>query len=321
MRILTASDVRSALSMTEAIQAAREAFVALSSGRALVPLRGVLEVSGGVTLTMPAHVEGSPITSVKVVSVYPGNPGRGLPTIHATVLVIDADTGAPIALMDGASLTAIRTGAASGLATDLLARRGATTLGVLGAGVQARTQVEAVCAVRPIEEIRVFSPRNPHSLVEELREKHDARVSAVESAHAAAECADVIVVATTSKTPVLHARDVEPGAHVNAIGSFKPNVQEVAADLVIKAKIVVDHRESAWAETGDLIIPRDRGLLRETSIHAELGEVAAGLATGRTSDEEITLFKSVGNAVQDATAALRVLSAARERGLGTEVEL
>lgn len=319
MRILTADDVRAAVDMRAAIAAVREGFIALSSNRAHVPLRSVLETPGGVLLTMPAYVGGAPISAVKIVSVCPENPAQGLPTIYAAVLVMDAQTGAPLALMDGRILTAQRTGAASGLATDLLAVPEASILAVIGAGVQARTQVAAVCAVRPIREIRIFSLAGAEQMAAELRGLYPAQISVVPSAHAALDGAQVIVAATTSPTPVVHLDDLTPGAHINGIGSFTPEMQEIAADVVAAARVVVDHRASVWAEAGDLIIPRNAGLITETHIHAEIGEIAAGLKEGRHDPHEITFFKSVGNAVQDAALAQRVLAAADERGMGSTV--
>lgn len=321
MKILTADDVRAAVDMRAAIDAVRAGFVALSQGRARVPLRSALETPGGVLLTMPAQLADAPISAVKVVSVCAGNPSLGLPTIHAVVLATDARTGQPLALMDGQSVTALRTGAASGLATDLLALPEASILAVIGAGVQARTQVAAVCAVRSIAEIRVFSLTGAEALADELRERYAARVVVAGSAPEALRGAHVAIAATNSKTPVVHRADLSPGVHVNGIGSFAPDMQEIAADVVAEATIVVDHRASAWAEAGDLIIPRDQGLIAEASVHAEIGEIAAGLKPGRTSPQEITFFKSVGNAVQDAALAQRIIAAAEERGLGTDVAL
>jgi ornithine cyclodeaminase/alanine dehydrogenase-like protein (mu-crystallin family) len=321
MRILTAKEIRSAITMPEAIEAVRDGFLALSLGRAKAPLRSVLETSGGITLTMPAYITGDPISTVKVVSVYPDNSEKDLPVVIGTVLVVSAITGAPIALLDGTSLTAIRTGAASGLATDLLSRLDSTVLGVIGTGVQARTQVEAVCAVRTITEIRLFGLDGTEAMADELRALHDANIIVSESAHDALAGADIVVAATNSKTPVVYGADISPGVHINGIGSFTPQMQEVAADIVVRAKVVVDHRESVWAEAGDLIIPRDAGLISEKSIHAEIGEVAAGAVKGRANPDEITFFKSVGNAVQDAVVARCIITAAEERGFGTEVEL
>jgi ornithine cyclodeaminase/alanine dehydrogenase-like protein (mu-crystallin family) len=319
MRILTAEDVRAAVDMRAAIDAVRAGFIALSTDRAHVPLRCVLNTPGGVLLTMPAHIEDAPISTVKIVSVCADNVSRGLPTIHAAVLVTDAQTGVPLALMDGGVLTALRTGAASGLATDLLARPDAAVLAVIGAGVQARTQIAAVCAVRPIMAIRIYSLSGAETLAGELRTHYRAEITVASSAHAAVAGAKIIVAATNSATPVIYRADLAPGAHINGIGSFTPEMQEVAADVVMMAKVVVDHRESIWAEAGDLIIPRDQGLIGEDVIHAEIGEIAAGLKPGRIDPQEITFFKSVGNAVQDAALAQRILAAADEQGLGTEI--
>lgn len=321
MRILSADDVRAALPMRAAIEAMREGFIALSSGKATVPVRAAMNMPDGIMLYMPACIEGEPISVVKIVSVFPDNRSRDLPVVQANVLVIDARDGTPQALIDGTSLTAIRTGAASGLATDLLARRDAAVLGVIGAGVQARTQIEAVCAVRAIREIRIYSPNNAARLVDELRDQYEADVHYAPSAHDAAASADVIVAATNSATPVLTAADIQPGVHINGVGSFTPHMQEIAADIVRQARVIVDHRASVWEEAGDLIIPREAGQITDAIIAAEIGEVAVGRAVGRETDDQITFFKSVGNAVQDAAAAGRVLKAAVERGLGTVAHL
>jgi ornithine cyclodeaminase/alanine dehydrogenase-like protein (mu-crystallin family) len=317
MLILSAADVRTAITMPEAIDAVRDGFIALSSGQASVPVRGALDTPDGILLTMPSHLGDTCV--VKVVSVNPGNRAQNLPAIHASVLVIDAHTGIPQALMEGRVLTAIRTGAASGLATDLLARRDAHILGVIGAGVQARTQIEAVCAVRPISEIRIYSRSGAQPLVDELSRQYSARIVAADSPAAALDGADVIVAATSSRTPVILAEHIKPGAHINGMGSFTSEMQEVAAEVVMRAHVIVDQRAAAWAEAGDLIIPRDQGLITEAHIAAELGEVAAGTHPGRQSADEITFFKSVGNAVQDNVVAKRVLAAARDRGFGVEV--
>lgn len=308
MRIFGAKDV-ARLSMREAIDAVRGGFIALSTGKANVPVRGVLPVEGNTTLTMPAHIHGSAVSTVKVISVYPGNAMLGLPTVLGNVLVLDAKTGETLALIDGASLTALRTGAASGLATDLLALPDAHVLAVIGAGKQARTQVEAVCAVRPIDQIRVYSLRNADVFADELRIHYPvASVTVAPDLAVALRGVQVVVAATNSRTPVVSLEHLGAGVHVNGVGSFRPDMQEIAADVVSRAKIVVDHRESAWAEAGDLIIPRDLGMISESSVHAELGEIAAGLRPGRESAGEITFFKSVGNAVQDAAVAERIVS-------------
>jgi ornithine cyclodeaminase len=218
--------------------------------------------------------------------------------------------------LDGRVLTALRTGAASG--SPPLLPTGGITLAVIGAGVQARTQVEAVCAVRPITEIRIFSLAGAEAMAAELRNQYRAEIVVAPSAHAAIEGAQVVVAATNSRTPVVHLDDPRR-AHINGIGSFTPEMQEIAGDVVAAARVVVDHRPSVWAEAGDLIIPRRQGLITEASVYAEIGEIAAGLKAGRADPQQITFFKSVGNAVQDAALAQRVIAAADERGLGTRV--
>ena len=321
IRILSSDDVRAAVDIVTAISAVRAGFIALSTNRARVPLRSAIQTADGVLLTMPAHIDGAPVSAVKIVTVHPDNASRGMPTIYAAVLVTDAQTGMPLALMDGRVLTALRTGAASGLATDLLALPDASVLAVIGAGVQARTQIAAVCAVRPIREIRIYSLGGAETLAAELSDEYRATIRVAPSAPEALSGAQVIVTATTSPTPVVFCADLTPGAHINGIGSFTPAMQEIAADVVTAARVVVDHRASCWAEAGDLIIPRAQGLITEDHVYAEIGEIAAGLKPGRIRRDELTFFKSVGNAVQDASLAQRVIASATERGLGVEVEL
>jgi len=320
LRILSEADVRAAIDMRQAIEAMREAFGQLAAGQATVPLRTPVETEKGLTLFMPAYLRGTGDLGAKIVSVYPDNPALGLPTITAVVIVLDGQTGQPLALMDGTYLTALRTGAASGLATELLARRDAQVVAVFGAGVQARTQLEAVRAVRPIREVRIVS-RTRASAERFAAELEGVTVRAMDDRRAAVQGADVIIAATTSATPVFDGGDVAPGTHVNGIGSYTPEMQEVDATLVQRAKVVVDSREAALAEAGDLIIPLRQGLIAEDHIHAELGEIVNGTKPGRVADAEITFFKSVGIAVQDVVTARWVLQAAEAKGLGTVVAL
>lgn len=317
MRILDARQVRDAVTMKEAIAAVRRGFIALTAGKATVPLRAVLETpTGDITLAMPAHIHGQPFTVVKVVSVCPSNPARDLPAITGVLLILEAETGVPLAMIDGAFLTALRTGAASGVATDLLAGADARVLGVIGAGVQARTQIAAVRAVRSIDEIRIHSLTGAPELVDELKAQAAAiDVHAVESAADALRGADVVVAATTSTRPVVHLADLSPGVHINGVGSFKPEMQEVATDVVQAARLVTGSREAALAEAGDLIVPLEQGLIRAEDID-EIGAIAAGHAPGRTAPDQITFFKSVGNAVQDAVVAGLVYQLAEARDVG-----
>ena len=327
LRVLRANDVRAALPMPDAIRAMKDAFRQFSSGQADVPLRARLEVpeSGGVSLFMPAFLHETGDLAVKAVSVFPRNIERSLPTIHALVIAFDAKTGAPAALIEGAALTALRTGAASGAATDLLARPESSRLAVFGSGAQARTQIEAVCAVRPIHEVLVFSldPDGAGRMAADLqgRTASRARIRLADSAEEAVAQADVVCTATTSSKPVFPDGALSAGTHINAIGAFTPEMQEIDPATVARARIFVDSRQAALSEAGDLIQPIRQGLITEASIVAELGEVVAGTRPGRTSPEEITLFKSVGLAVQDAVAAGAILRRAEAEGLGKLIEL
>jgi ornithine cyclodeaminase len=327
LRVLSKQDVQQAVPMREAIEIVKDAFAQLSAGKAVVPLRTQLPVERheGVTLFMSAYLSESDDLGVKIVSVFPRNLEMGLPTIFALVVVVEASTGRPMAVMDWTYLTALRTGAASGAATDLLARQDARVAAIFGAGAQGRTQLLAVCEVRDIETAWVYdvNPQAAERYAQEMagqgRVPADLRIAS--SPAEAVREADVICTATTSQTPVFADGDLRPGVHINAVGSFTPEMQEVPEQTVGRARLVVGSREACLAETGDLIIPIQRGLITEDDIYAELGEIAAGIKPGRESDEEITLFKSVGNAVQDVSVARRVMGEAQRLGLGVEVEL
>jgi len=320
IRILSADDVRASVDMPAAIDAMREAFAALSAQEATVPMRLALETEHGVSLFMPAHLRESGNAGAKVVSVNPGNAARGLPAIHAVVLVLDVLTGRPTALMDGTWLTALRTGAVGGLAADLLARSDAKTVALFGAGVQARTQLEAVRCVREITEVRVVS-RSGASADRLAGEVVGVRAVRVDDANEAIEGADIIIAATSSSTPVFDGARVEPGTHVTGVGSYTLDMREVDTALVQRARIIVDQREAVMEEAGDIVGPIRDGVVDETVIIAEIGEVVLGRVPGRTADSEITFFKSVGNAVQDVAVAARVLAAAESEGHGLVVDL
>jgi ornithine cyclodeaminase len=327
LRILNAAEVRAALPMDAAIAAMKRAFCELARGEVTLPLRTQLDVApySGVAVFMPAYAAGSDALAVKAVTVFPGNAGLGLPTIHGVVLVFEASTGRPVALLEGGTLTSIRTGAASGAATDLLAREDARVAAIIGAGVQARTQLEAICTVRPIEEVRVYSIDREQAKQFALdmagQGPIPARLTVVGDARTAVYQADVVCTATTSLTPVFPADALSPGCHINAVGAYRPDMQEIAADIVRRARLVVDQREAVLAEAGDVIKPLQQGMIDERHIYAELGAIAAGQIRGRENAEQITLFKSVGVAVQDAVAASAALEQAEAAGLGTLVTL
>jgi ornithine cyclodeaminase len=317
IRILSASDVRAALPMAKAIEVMRSAFGQLSAGQVTMPLRGQLPTDTGVTLLMPAYLQQSRDLGVKIVSIYNNNPALGLPVVTAAALVLDPQTGFPKAFMDGSSLTAIRTGAAGGLAADLLARPEAQTLALFGAGVQARAQLQAVMAVRAITRVNLLSRTLPSAqrLAAEIAAWPSGPiVTLAATPQQAVQDADIIIAATTSSTPLFDGNLLKPGSHVTGVGSYTPQMQEIDAITVRRARVVVDSREACLAEAGDLIIPT-------ATIDAELGEIVNGRKPGRQSNDEITFFKSVGVAVQDAAAAAAVLAEAEARGLGSVVEL
>jgi ornithine cyclodeaminase len=328
--LLNPDDVRKALPVREAIEAMKGAFAALSKGCALVPHRTSLAIPrhSGISLIMSSYVGGETpaeeALALKVVSLFEGNRLRGLARIQAAVLVLEPDTGRIAALLEGATLTAIRTAAASGAATDMLARPESKTLTVLGAGIQARSHIEAVCAIRPIESVRVFgpSPARVKSLVQDFAARKDirARFIAAESVAEALNGADIVCATTTSATPVFADGDIQAGVHINAVGSYKPEAAEVPPGTVVRSKVIVDSRDAAWVEAGDLIQPLRTGRIGRDHIYAEIGEIVLGLRPGRTNAQEITLFKSVGIAVQDAFAARVAVANARRLGLGQEIE-
>jgi ornithine cyclodeaminase len=326
--ILDADTVREALPMPLAIEAMRQAFEALSAGLAEQPPRTHLPIApnDGVSLVMPAFVNDDDVAkqalAVKVVSLYGRNPAKGLPRIQATVLVFDPATGELLALLDGTALTAIRTAAASAAATDLLARPDSRVLAVFGAGPQARTHVAAICAVRPIDVVRCYSPSRDHTdaMCAALSVEATGRnIVAVSSTAEALADADIIVTATTSSVPVFADAELRAGVHINAIGSYKPEACEIPAQTVARAMVVVDSRAAAWEEAGDLIQPLRAGLIGRDHVHAELGEILLGIKSGREDESAVTLFKSVGVAVQDAVAARHAVKAARRFHLGREI--
>lgn len=328
MLILTADDVRKALPMNEAIEAMKNAYASVSSGTAVVPLRTRLPIpdSEALSLFMPAFVnsENGNALAIKVVSLFPSNPARGLAYIQAAVLVFEADTGRAIALLEGSSLTAIRTGAAGGAAIDLLARPDSKIVAIFGAGAQGRTQLEAACTARKIETAFIYdaNPDKAQAFAAEMNGKgpipRDLRVAG--SAREAVEYADIICTATTSLRPVFQDQDVRAGTHISAVGSYRPDMQEVPAMTMQRAKVFVDSRSASLEEAGDLIQPMQARLFDESHICGELGEVIIGRIPGRGSQHDITYFKSVGIAVQDALAAQVALTNARKMNIGKEVD-
>ena len=318
IRILSAADVRAALPMSRAITAMRHAYSQLSAGKAIAPPRQHITSDKGVTLIMPAYLPENSEFGIKVVSVYDENPDINLPRITATVLVLDPETGLPKAFMDGTSITAIRTGAGGGVAADLLARHNAKKVGLFGAGVQARAQLQAVMNVRDITCVNLISrtQSSAQQLASEIATWDDApEVNLTSTPQEVVMGADIVICATTSASPLFDGNDLKPGTHITAVGTFVPEKREVDTATIRRAnRIVVDSREACSEEAGELIIPN-----READ--AEIGEIVNGDSPGRQADDEITFFKSVGVAVQDAVAAAAILKEAEKKDLGILVEM
>lgn len=318
--------------MADAVELMKRVFAQYSQGQTISPIRTPIELpdGSGVSLFMPAYVGESARTAAslgaKIVSVFGGNLDHGLPTINAVIVVLNPETGQPIGIIEGATATALRTGAVSGAATDLMARPDATVLTVIGAGAQGVTQAAAVCSVREIAEIRVVDPS------QQVRSSFAARlagwisdppqeISGFDSAQDALAGSDIVCTATTSKAPVFDDAWLAPGTHINGIGAFTPEMQEIPDQTIARARIVVDAVEAIMHEAGDIIQPIGRGVISREQIQTELGHLVLGSAVGRESTEEITFFKSVGNAIQDMIVASTALEAAESRGIGQTVSL
>ena len=320
--LLSARDLARALPMSDAIEAAARAYRAASNGEARAPLRTAIPAGeDGTTLLMGAAI-GEEELAAKIVSFFPSNAQKGAPTVSGLVIAMDPETGAPRALMPGGALTALRTGAASGIATRVLSQERARVGAVLGAGVQARTQALAIDAARELEEVRVWArrPEAGEALVDVLAGELSAKPVFVELARDAVADAEVICTATSAQEPLLTREMLAPGAHVNAVGSFRPEMKEFDAGLISAASVFVDSVEACLEESGELIAALSDGVT-SASEWTELGDVLEGRHAGRTSDEELTLFKSVGLAPQDACAASAALEAAEAQGVGQVVDL
>ncbi len=323
IRLLSQQDVRQSINMTQAISLMEEAFTSLSLGTIHAPVRTNLSNDVGTMLYKPASLPSQRIFGLKVVSTFPGNASQGLPVTTGLMIVNDSMTGLPVALMDAEYLTALRTGAAAGLATRLLANPETTVAALFGTGGQSICQLQALLAVLPLQTVYVFSRRREWA--DSFCNQHgalagDCRLVPAASAHVLRDCG-VISTATTSKTPLFADEEVSLGTHLNGIGSFTPDAAELPPRTVARAEVYVDQRVAALKEAGDLTQPMEQGLLPETFAPAELGEVLLGTRTGRSNGEQITLFKSVGNAAQDIVCAAAVLRQAEQDNSGQFVEL
>lgn len=318
---LNQEDVQSLLTMPDAIEAVEEAFRQFAAGDAMLPQRVGVGVAkhGGGGAAMPAYVGGEVDgLGVKVVTLFVNNAKIGLPVVNATLLLLDPATGSLRAVMDAGYLTAVRTGAVSGVATRYLARPDANVVTIFGAGVQARKQLEALCAVRPITTAIVVDvkPDAAGRFADEMQASLGITVEVAGDAQNAVQAADILVTATSAHEPILRGEWLPPGVHINAIGSHAPAMRELDTVTIQRAKVIADQTAACLAEAGDLLIPIRAGAITEDHIYADLGEVVVGNKPGRTGDDEITLFKSVGLAIQDVATAALVYRKALAAGIG-----
>jgi ornithine cyclodeaminase len=326
--ILSEAEVAEHLPMADCIWAMERVLTARARGEAQMPLRTVVRGEGldGFLGLMPAYRAGDdPAYSLKAVCIYPGNPRLGLDAHQGIVTLFDGATGRPTAVLNGSAVTSIRTAAVTALATRLLARPDARTLAVIGAGVQGAAHLRALLLVRPFERVRVCSrsPEHAERLAAAAAAEHDggAAFDVVATAREALDGADVVVTATNSATPVIERDWLAAGAHVNAIGASVPSARELDVATIAAAELFVDSRESAANEAGDYRLALSEGAIGPDHIRAELGEVAAGMRPGRSGPQALTVFRSLGIAVEDLAAAELALRRARAAGAGVEVEL
>jgi len=326
VRLLSRSDVERLLPWPEAIRLQGEAFELLSAGEAVNPLKTLIatEHPDAEILFMPALLKGGRGFGLKYVSDFHGNPSLGLPHLQALVLLLDGRTGTPTAILEGRHLTDVRTGASAGLATQILARRDAAVVTVFGAGAVAGSSLSAVCHVRAVRKVWVCSRTETRALafIQRMRAAGPpvpADVEFTTDRQRAVREADILVVGTNARVPVFDGRDLRPGTHVNSLGNSMG--RELDGETVRRSKVLMDSRDGCLAYSRDILEPIREGALRAEDLHGELGEVLLGRKPGRVHDQEITLFKSLGVAIQDLVTAQHVLREAERRGIGTEVEL
>jgi alanine dehydrogenase len=311
--------------MRDTIPAVEEAFRQLADGHAQMPTRQIMTEPerGGWIAVMPAYIKKTRALATKVVTVYTENPKLGLPTTMATIILNDPETGSPLAVIDGGYLTAVRTGAIGGVAAKYLARSNAQTVSVFGAGIQARAQLEALCEVRHITDVMVYDlvPGAAQQYAEDMSSRLGVNVSAAKTSKEAVTGRDIIVTASTSKTPVFKCSWLEPGVHITGVGAHIASTREIDTETVMSSKFVVDLREAAEKEYGELLIPIQEKAVTFDIIYGDLAEIVSGRKKGRTNSQEITLFKSGGLAIQDAAAARLAYDKAVESGIGVKIDL
>ena len=322
MKFISTEQMRSLVSMSEAIDAMRAIFGELSSGKSIMPVRTVNMFGEMMLLNKPSYSPSKNYAAIKLLTQVESNPSRGLPMIQGLVFLMDSTNGNLLAMMDGKYITSLRTGAASGLATQLLACKEASVAAIFGAGIQGATQLEAVCAVRPVKKAYIFDV-NPVAAAT-YAERQSAKLGVpiyVGSSLEVLKDVDVICTATGARAPLFQAEHLKPSVHINAIGSFRPHMQELPPEWVASANVYVDHVDACLAETGDLLIPIEKGLMTSKHILGEIGDVVNGTIAGRTNSHDATLFKSVGVAVQDLAAAALIYEKATSQNIGEELTL
>lgn len=329
MKVLIADQdqVAELLPMDECIEVMAEALKKLSSGNALLPLRTMMFLPDGQNLMslMPAYLGGTHGGSVgvKVTAAFPSNYHTEYDTHQGIVVLFDTDRGLLRAIVSGTAVTAIRTAAVSGLATRLLARPEAGDLALIGAGTQARTHLQAMQLVRAIRRVRVYSlpPETARVFAERESQRYDITIEVCETARKAVEGADLICTVTTASEPVVKGEWLAPGAHINAVGAFTPTTRELDTQAVARARLYVDRRESTLSESGEFLLAKQEGAIGDDHIVGEIGQLLLGKVPGRRTPDEITLFKSLGIAIEDLASAHHVLLKAQEKGLGTWLDL
>lgn len=324
MLILNQADVEALLPMDKCVDLMDATFRALAGGETILPLRTIMRIpTSKAFAVMPGYINDPPTIGAKIITVFPGNHGTAYDAHQGAVLLFDPNNGSLSAILDATSVTTIRTAACSGVATRVLAKKDASTLAILGAGVQGHSHLDAMCAVRPIKTLRVWSRNRAHA--EELarvgREKFGLDASAAVTGADAVRGADIVCTTTSSNEPVLLGDWLSPGAHVNAVGVSQPHAREIDSATVVRSRLYGDRRESVLKEPGDIIMPLQDGDITPDHLIGEVGEVLVGRVEGRRSDDEITLFKSLGLAVEDLASASFVVAEALRTNRGTRVEL
>jgi ornithine cyclodeaminase/alanine dehydrogenase len=322
--ILNRADVISLLDMKDCMNVVEKAFAELSNKTCILPLRIGITPPDGLALYMPAYLKESQALACKVVSVYKNNPSKyNLPTTIGKVLLQNPETGDVICIMDGGYLTAVRTGAASGVATKYLAREGQNlTVGIFGAGVQAKMQLWAVCEAREISKAFVYDVNEVATakFIDEMQKKLNIKIIDAKNSEDVLE-ADIICTATSAPTPLFDGDKVKAGTHINGIGSHTPSARELDTKIIKRSKFIGDSKEACFNEAGDIILPFKEGAITESHFYAELGEIITGKKKGRENNNEITLFKSNGLAIQDVATAKLIYDKALKAGIGLNVEI